>query len=299
MIYTCTTNPSLDYYITFENQLKHNASNRSLMEMYEAGGKGVNISIVLNNFQIPSVCLGFLGGFTKDFYLTFISNYPNIQPLFTTIKDNTRINVKVMDAENETSLNAKGPHITSEEFEKFKKRTNSIYTGDYFVLSGMVQDEIDKDIVSLIHELAKDDVKIVLDTDKNIIDNCMDIKPYLIKINDNYIPNSTTDEVIKVGKEMINNGAQNVLFSAAKKDSILLTGDKIYKCANIENNLVNTTGSSDSMVAGFLYSVLRGSNSLEAFKYANAASVATSLTNDPDSKRMIEERYINIEVSEI
>ena len=82
MIYTCTTNPSLDYYITVPNKLIAGENHRSDMEMYEAGGKGVNVSIVLNNFRIPSVCMGFLGGFTRDFYLTFIANYPNVQPLF-------------------------------------------------------------------------------------------------------------------------------------------------------------------------------------------------------------------------
>ncbi len=126
MIYTCTTNPSLDYYITVPNKLIAGENNRSDMEMYEAGGKGVNVSIVLNIFRIPSVCMGFLGGFTRDFYLTFITNYPNVQPLFTTIADNTRINVKIMDSKYETSINAKGPHITDEEFARFKSRLGNI-----------------------------------------------------------------------------------------------------------------------------------------------------------------------------
>jgi 1-phosphofructokinase len=64
MIYTCTTNPSLDYYITLP-EIKKGAYNRTDMEMFDAGGKGVNVSIVLNNFRIPSVALGFLGGFAK------------------------------------------------------------------------------------------------------------------------------------------------------------------------------------------------------------------------------------------
>ena len=38
-----------------------------------------------------STVLGFLGGFTKEVYLDFISRYKNIQPLFTNIKENTRM----------------------------------------------------------------------------------------------------------------------------------------------------------------------------------------------------------------
>ena len=66
-----------------------------------------------------------------------------------------------------------------------------------------------------------------------------------------------------------------------------------------QNNLINTTGSSDSMVAGTLYGCLRGADAVECFKYANAASMATSMTNDLGSKDKIEELYDTIEVEEL
>ncbi|MDO4940197.1 MAG: 1-phosphofructokinase family hexose kinase [Erysipelotrichaceae bacterium] len=296
MIYTCTTNPSLDYYITFTSSLTLDQNNRSDLEMFEAGGKGVNVSIMLNNFHIPSVCLGFIGGFTKEYYLSFISNYPNIQPLFTTIKENTRINVKIMDDKYETSLNAKGPYISKEEFEKFKKRTLNIYNDDIFVLSGSVQDEIEEDIIALVHELAQDGVKIVLDTDAHIINKCLDINCFMIKLNDGYFTNN--EDVIETCKSFVEKGVINVMYSNAHKPSYLFTKDKNYKCETIEDSLVNSTGSSDSMVAGFLYSSLRGASSYESFKYANAASLATTLSNDLESKKIIEDRFNKIEVIE-
>ena len=69
MIYTITTNPSLDYYLSFRGSLKGGENNRSDFELYDAGGKGVNVSIFLNSMNIQSTALGFLGGFTADFYL--------------------------------------------------------------------------------------------------------------------------------------------------------------------------------------------------------------------------------------
>ena len=47
MICTCTLNPSLDYYMEFEEPVVKNVTNRSKMEYFAAGGKGINISIVL------------------------------------------------------------------------------------------------------------------------------------------------------------------------------------------------------------------------------------------------------------
>ena len=51
MICTCTMNPSLDYYMEFEKPVQPDSVNRSQLEYYEAGGKGINVSIVLNNLQ--------------------------------------------------------------------------------------------------------------------------------------------------------------------------------------------------------------------------------------------------------
>lgn len=296
MIYTCTTNPSLDYYISC-SKVEHGITNRSDFEFYEAGGKGVNVSIVLSNFKIPNVCLGFLGGFVKDYYLSFLTKYKNIQPLFTTIKENSRINVKLMDAINETAFNAKGPNITKEEFNKFKSRLLNVYTDDIFVLSGNIQDEIEEDMFDLIKELNNEGIKVVLDTDKSFIDKCLNIKPFMIKINDYYLKESNT-EAIETCQTMIDKGCKYVMYSAAHKPSYLLSTDKKYKCENLVNSLTNTTGSSDAMVAGFLYGVIRGADPLESFKYANAANLAGSISDDQNGKEKMEEYFNSIEVNE-
>ena len=294
MIYTCTTNPSLDYYITIPS-VELGSNNRSDMEMYDAGGKGVNVSIVLNNFRIPSVALGFLGGFTKDFYLSFIGNYPNIQPLFVTIKDNTRINVKIMDNNYETSINAVGPKITEEEFKKFRSRISNIYAGDYFVLSGNVEEEIKDGIIDIVKELSSEGVKVVIDSDAEVLNKCIGTNIYAVKLNDS----NTEGDIMASAKYYLDNGVQNVLYSAPDKPSYLFTRDETLICDNHADSLVNAIGSADSMVAGFIYGSLRGATNAESFKYANAASLATCMSNDLGSKEKIEELFKDIEVKSI
>ena len=294
MIYTCTTNPSLDYYITIPS-IELGSNNRSDMEMYDAGGKGVNVSIVLNNFRIPSVAMGFLGGFTRDFYLSFIAGYPNIQPLFVTIKDNTRINVKIMDNHNETSINAVGPKITDEEFSKFRSRINDIYPGDYFVLSGNIEEEIKERMIEIVKELSEDGVKVVIDSDADVLKRCEGLKLFAVKLNDSNIDCDVKD----IYKEFLDNGVENVLYSAPQKPSYLFTKEESLVCDNQDYSLVNAIGSADSMVAGFIYGSIRGATTLESFKYANAASLATCMSNDLGSKEKIEELFSQIEVKNI
>lgn len=65
MIYTITFNPALDYTIKIQN-LKTGEINRSEEEHILAGGKGINVSIVLNALGIETTALGFIAGFVGD-----------------------------------------------------------------------------------------------------------------------------------------------------------------------------------------------------------------------------------------
>ena len=61
MIYTITFNPALDYIVKMDDfNLGH--VNRSSCESVYAGGKGINVSIVLNNLGVKSKALGFIAG---------------------------------------------------------------------------------------------------------------------------------------------------------------------------------------------------------------------------------------------
>ena len=296
MIYTCTTNPSLDYYITIK-EYRNGTDMRSEMETFDAGGKGVNVSIVLNNFHIPNVCVGFLGGFVKDYYLSFINKYPNIQPLFTTIKDNSRINLKIMDSSDETGINAKGPNISEEEFNKFRNRLTNIYAGDIFVLSGNIQNEIKDKMVEIVKDLINEGVKVVIDTDYDVLEKCIGLNLFAVKLNNRILPKG--NDIIEFSKKLIENGTENVLYSNRNEKSYLVTKDIVLSCDSLNGSLINVTGTSDSLVAGFIYGKIKGADSVESFKYANAASLATSMTNDLGSKEAIEELYDTIEVNVI
>ena len=63
MIYTVTLNPSLDYVVGVEN-FKEGIVNRTENEAITAGGKGINVSIMLHRLGSETTALGFLAGFT-------------------------------------------------------------------------------------------------------------------------------------------------------------------------------------------------------------------------------------------
>ena len=296
MIYTLTTNPSLDYYINLTGDIVYGGKNRSSIETYEAGGKGVNVSIFLDELGMGSTVLGFLGGFTKEVYLDFISRYKNIQPLFTNIKENTRINVT--NLVDNTSFNAKGPNISDEEFDKLAMRLKNLYQNDFLVLSGNVQEDTVDNVARLLNNLDLKEINLVLDTDTAVVnslnlDNCL-----LVKLNETY---DNFDTIESEANKLLDKNVKYVLYEDRLSTDVYLFGkDFAYKY--VEKDKLSNSHYTDAIIASLVYSFLRGATSKEAFSFACSASKLLSFSgNSSDIINRIykESDIVNTEIIDI
>ena len=110
MIYTITFNPALDYIVKMEEfNLGH--VNRSGNEFVYAGGKGINVSIVLNNLGVKSKALGFIAGFTGDEIERRVRDFGCDTEFIKLSSGMSRINVKIK-ADVESEINGGGPDIS-------------------------------------------------------------------------------------------------------------------------------------------------------------------------------------------
>lgn len=101
MIYTITFNPALDYIAQVEN-FEIGKVNRTKTEKILAGGKGLNVSIVLKNLGIDTTAISFVAGFTGDELEKIIKKY-KINTDFIKVKNGyTRINVKIISYLNQS-----------------------------------------------------------------------------------------------------------------------------------------------------------------------------------------------------
>ncbi len=307
MIYTCTLNPSLDYYMEMTQAIDPNKTNRSQLEYYEAGGKGINVSIVLSNLMIPSRAFGFLGGFTKDFYINLLERHEYLQPSFTYIDGHTRINVKASSSECKLDLNGSGPYITDANMENLKLKVDRLDENDIFVFSGSTLDYLLPAAEELIALCSANGVRVVLDTSPALIERCLKYNPFLIcpKEEDlEMIVKGTMDhdkKVIEGAKQCVKLGAQHVVVYRHGKEAIMATEEGVYiakKRATGESS-ADTVGSQDAMVAGFVMSSLRTSKSLECFRYANCCKEATIFAKNLEIRDRINEIYNQLEIEEI
>ena len=129
MIYTITFNPALDYIVRLE-QLKTGTINRTTQEYVLGGGKGINVSIVLNNLGMDTTALGFIAGFTGEEIVTQLNSF-GVKEDFIRLREGlTRINVKVKASDEETEINGRGPIISDDELEALYKQLDALTEKD-------------------------------------------------------------------------------------------------------------------------------------------------------------------------
>lgn len=303
MLFTCTLNPSLDYYMEFDGPLMEGSRmNRSTLEYYEAGGKGINVSIVLNNLGIPSRALGFIGGFTKDFYISLLAKYDHIIPNFTYINGHTRINVKC-HAERHTNMNASGPYITDGDMKNLVTKTERLAEGDYLVLAGVTPDYLEDDVEKMLADLIDNKVRVCLDTNSDLMMNMLKYKPFMIKTTSTELGEMTGDkteteeETVAAAKKVFELGAENVLVLYHSRIAFLVCKEGTYKTEILHHDkAVNTVGTGDSLIAGFLMSYLRSRDALDSFRFGASCGAATAYSKGLATKAKIDAMYRDTEL---
>lgn len=277
VIYTVTFNPSLDYIVSVKD-FRPGMTNRTSSELMLAGGKGINVSIVLGNLGIKSTALGFIAGFTGDEIVRRLHN-GGINSEFIKINDGiSRINIKLKSIDG-TEINGQGPHIDSSHIEQLMNRLRRLESGDVLVLAGSIPAGISDNIYKDIMDMLKDKgVQIVVDATSRLLTNVLEYNPFFIKPNQHELGDifnvtlNTQEEVIPYALELKKMGAVNVCVSMGGKGAILVADDSnVYKAKAPDGILKNSVGAGDSLVAGFLSGWIEKKD----YEYAFRKGVAT------------------------
>lgn len=284
MIYTVTLNPSLDYTM-YPTSLTIGETNRSERESICVGGKGINVSIVLNNLHKESVAMGFTAGFVGKAITEELSRLGVRSDFITLSAGNSRINVK-LKGECETEINGNGPVICESDVGKLCQKLDSISDGDTLVLAGSIPKSLPKDTYEKILEgLSGKDILFVVDACGEILLNTLKYHPFLVKPNKAELSEicgrvlKTDDDIVSAAKELQKKGARNVLVSLGGDGSLLLDEKSaVHRRYGISGEVINTVGSGDSMVAGFICGYLDGFDFDGALNLATACGTATAFS---------------------
>lgn len=302
MIYTLTFNPAIDLVIQVPNCTLGNL-NRSTQESYVVGGKGINMSVVLNRLGKQTIATGFLGGFSGE-YIEKQLEEEGIQTHFIPVEGITRINVKVKSNE-ETEINAAGAVVSTEQLEQLLRYlSNELKEGDVVFLAGNNAPGLTSQAYLRVAQLCQEkNVLLVLDTNKELLTECLPYRPFLIKPNHHELGEifntviHNREDIMYYAEKLQQQGARNVLVSRGGEGALLMTEDGHVFESNVpKGQVVNSVGAGDSMLAGFMACYLDTKDYALSLQQGAATGSATAFSTGIATKDYINEllQQINI-----
>ncbi len=285
MILTVTLNPAVDKTCHI-NELLLGQVNRLQSVNSIAGGKGINVTKVLRQFDYPVTAMGFLGGYTGQLIQERLTEM-DAECHFTHIDADTRVSTNIL-AENGyvTEILEPGPVITQEELRRFiSEYKRQLQRASIVVLSGSIPRGVPDNIYETLTLLAKEcGCKVFLDTSGEALKNGVKAIPYFLKPNKKELEYlvgrrlATREEIEKEIKKLLDNGIQKVVVSMGSKGFLYGDAEGIVEQKPYKVKVVNTVACGDTLVSSFCMSELENVVREKAVMYAAALASANAST---------------------
>ena len=294
MIYTVTCNPALDYTLKVQNFTAEEI-NRAHETLLTFGGKGINVSAVLHQLNVPTCALGFIAGGNGEKLNALLSKEGVTTDLIHLAEGETRINVKIK-AQKEWDINAPGPRVSPQELAALMNKLDTLQAGDILVLSGSIPAGLPADLYEqMLERIEGKGILAAIDAEGALLRKTLGFKPFLVKPNHLELGElygvklHHLGEIEPYARKLQEEGAHNVLVSCGGEGALLLDENgTVHTAQNAPGILKNSVGCGDSMVAGFLAGWLRTADYKEALKWGTACGNATAYSDTLATREEIE-----------
>lgn len=278
MITTITLNPSLDRISYIKNGMKTSPID-------SPGGKGINVYKVLDILGLDVKSISLLGGDTGERISELLGSYSGAK-IVIPIKDENRIYNLTVDKDKkiERILRNKLPKISKDEMDKaIDTIKKEIDDSEIVVLSGSLPDidDINYCPYEEIIKYSKDKGKfILLDSSGDSLRNGIRLCPDLIKPNLKEFMELTggsseaIEDIIKDASHILKKGVARILISLGQDGVLYLEEGKVFLGRIEEIEIENTIGAGDSLVAGYVYSIVNGFSLEKTLKYGMALAAS-------------------------
>ncbi len=291
MIITITMNPSIDLTVDVDG-LKLDDAIHMVGIHRDPGGKGVNVSRVVNTLGGPTIAYGFIGGDEGGNFSLLLAK-EGILNSFLAIEDETRINIIINDlkSKTQTRIHARGPKATLEDLYRLQKQirriANPSTTQQYLVLGGSLPQGLPitayRDIIEEAKEIG---MRTVLDSDGEYMKHGIKGEPFMIKPNTYELERLTGRELmgkpipdfIEAALGIVERGVEMVAITRGPREALLVTKEAVLKAKPPKVKVVSPVGAGDSFVGGFLLAMVRNYGLKEALRWGVAAGAAAAMS---------------------
>lgn len=286
MILSICLSPALQRSLFFEN-LAWQRVNRAIKTIYGVGGKGVNVSRILQQLKEKSILILPIGGDIGRRVIQILDDEAiNHQAVITPRQ--TRICSTLLDnsQNTHTEIVEESPLIEERSVSDILHiYQEQIQFAQFVVLSGSVPGGFPDSIYKTMTQYANQrQIPVILDSVGVPFHEALSEQPWLVKPNrlelEKYANKtlSSQKDVMRAMLLLKKSGAQNVLVTSEGPDALLLYKNEFYLFSNPNLNVVNSIGSGDALAAGIACFLVRKKSVFDAFKYGMACAGANVLT---------------------
>lgn len=284
-IITITLSPAFDIHCSLSSLALHR-ENFAEMTSVDAGGKGINISRALTFNGVESLAFVILGNDNGDsFERALISDGIRYDKIYTAGRVRENITCHI-GGEPETRISFNGFSVSEKLLKKtYESIIPEVDGGTVITFTGSVPSGLEMDSVkAFLRAFTDKGARIVIDSRSFSLDDLKDVKPWLIKPNQEEISEHlgrdirTFDETISVAVSLHRSGISNVMISLGGDGAMLVCDDGIFVATPPKIDALSTIGAGDSSIAGFLAAAKSNFSSDMCLRTAVAYGSAACLT---------------------
>ena len=282
MIYTVTLNPALDKTIRISDFKIGNVCRVEETRM-DAGGKGINVSKVIDSLGGSSIAMGIVGGSTGRYIKEALDDLA-ISHDFQETKSLTRTNLKIVDSLRltNTDINEAGPPVTEQILQQvWQKICDRVTQGDMVVFAGKNPPGTPDDLLAKwIMELKEKGARVAVDTCAIAMKIAVAAGPTIIKPNVTELEElcecslDTESAIVVAAQNLVANGVGNVVVSMGAEGALFVTEQGVWRAEGAKVVAESTVGAGDSMLASVLLDMEEGRGWEEIAARAVAVSAA-------------------------
>ena len=256
MIVTVTPNPSIDRTIQID-RLDRGRMIRARAATSEAAGKGLNVSLALATEGVDTSAILPLAADSATAYLRLLADAVPITAV--PIKGAARVNVSLVEPDGTvTKVNEPGPQLGPDDVEAILAAASAVAGSGWVVGCGSLPPGAPVDFYARLIALGSEDRRIAVDTSGEALGAAVCARAALVKPNTAELaelvgrPLATIGDVIAAARELIERGAHAVLVSLGPDGALLVDARTASHAEASIDDVVNTVGAGDALLAGFL-----------------------------------------------
>lgn len=288
-ILTLTMNPALDI-ATSTGKVMDTHKMRCGAAIYHPGGGGINVARVVRRLGGDVLALFPAGGVTGQRLQQLLAD-EEVPGQAIAIAGETRESFSVFEASSGRDYRfvLPGPNLTEAEWRGCLEQVGDQIKKDhvrYLIVSGSMPPGVPVDFCAQLADLAHTHgCRVVVDTSGAPLAAALARGVYLVKPSLRELRDLTghalasESDWLAAARQMVSSGqAEVVALSLGEDGAMLVTADCALRAKGVAVTVASSIGAGDSFVGGLIWSLSRGDELVQAFRYAMAAGAAALLS---------------------